>query len=122
MRTFFTIDLNVDLVEPLVSPKLSTSETIILNSKFYNFTGNELDPSFVADVNTNVELLHNSLKGFDDTVVKRKIVADGSQFFDDGEQCKIILIRQHDLEMVGDDLDEMLDYAMITVSTWQTTD
>ncbi len=122
MRTFFTIDLNVDLVEPLVSSKFATSETIILNSKFYDFSGSELDPSFVADVNANVEILHNSLKTFDDTVTKRKIVADGSEFFDEGEQCKIILIRQHDLDMVGDDLDEMLEYAMITVSTWQTTE
>jgi hypothetical protein len=122
MRTFFTIDLNVDLVEPLVSSKFATSETIILNSKFYDFSGSELDPSFVADVNANVEILHNSLKTFDDSVVKRKIVTDGSELFDDGEQCKIILIRQHDLEMVGDDLDEMLEYAMIIVSTWQTTD
>lgn len=120
MRTFFTIDFNVEQVEPLISSKLSTAETVVLNSKFYDFSSSELDPSFVAEVNANVEILHNALKLFDDTVVKRKVVNDGTELFDDGEQCKIILIRQDDLEMVNDDLDEMLEYAMIIISTWQT--
>lgn len=120
MRTFFTIDFNVDQVEPLVSSKLSTAETVVLNSKFYDFSGSELEPSFISDVNANVELLHDALKRFDNTVVKRKVVNDGTDLFDEGEQCKIILIRQDDLEMVNDDLDEMLEYAMIIVSTWQT--
>lgn len=120
MNSFFTIDLNVELIQPMVAEFAVQAETILFTSKQYPFDGVDLDDKFITDVNANVDILLNSLKKFDDAVVKHKVVNDGSDLFDDGEQCKIMLIRQDALDDAQEDLDEIVENAMITVSIWQS--